>query len=244
MSLFSCSNENLSELDNVNQVSELAISTSILSHTAKSKSLFTTNNGDGFYTGPVMAEGLAENSNIGISVFNAGTSELYTTANNGNAENLKWNNAGGWKYVDATGSSLKFFLGSAKADLVAYFPYTSENYNLEALPVQAGYTDFMYGVAKENGEINSTNKNASILLNHGLAMISFTFTKGAGYTGECNLQSITVNNTILAGTMNIQGGAISAGSEKTNIHIASFAAGAYTPSNTNEATTAANWSEW
>lgn len=244
VSLFSCSNDNLSDLNDVNQVSELSISTSVLSHTAKSKAVFTTNNGDDFYTGPVMAEELASNSNIGVSVFNAGTSTLYTTANNGSAENLKWNNTNGWTYIGADGSALKFFLGSAKADLYAYFPYTNTNYNLTAIPVQAGYTDFMYGVAKENGSINSSNKNASILLNHGLAMISFTFTKGAGYTGDCDLQSITVKNTPLAGTMNVKDGAISAGVQKTNIHIASFVDGAYTPSNINEAVTGADWSDW
>lgn len=243
-SLFSCSNDNLNELNDAGLVSELNISTSVLSHNTKSKALFTTNNEDDFHTGPVMTSGLASNSNIGVSVFNSGTTTPYTTANNGSAENLKWSNNEGWRYVDAQGNLLKFFLGSVTADLYAYFPYTGANYNLTSIPVAVGYTDFMYGSASNNGSINSKKPGAAIVLDHALAMISFTFAKGEGYTGECNLQSITVNNTPHAGTMNVQTGDITAGGAKTNIRIASFAGGVYLPTNTSDAATGANWAEW
>lgn len=244
VSLFSCSDENLSNLNDANQVSELNISTSVLSHATRSNTRPASDKVDDFHSGPVMSTGLTQNANIGITVFNTGTTTPYTTANNGNAENLKWANLGNWSYIDENDNALKFFLGSASADLFAYFPYTNTTRDLTQIPLQVGYTDYMYGVATQNGSINSKNAKATIILDHAMAMISFTFTKGNGYTGECNLQSITVNNTPATGTMNVLNKSVSAGGETKNIHIASFVNGSYTPANTDEATSGANWSDW
>lgn len=243
-SFASCSDKDISGIEDQNLVSELSLSTSVLTHTSKSKAAFTTENGDGFHTGPVMDTQLANSSAIGVTVFNAGTNNLYTTANEGNAENMRWTNINGWKYIDAAGTAHKFFLGAAKADIVAYFPYEGTNYNRTQMPVQAGYTDFMYGRAAENGALFSASPRANIALDHAMSMVSFTFAKGEGYTGNCNLQSITINKTLRTGTMNTLSGVITNGTQTTDLRIASLVNGVYTPANTEEAGTTASWAEW
>lgn len=244
-SFASCSDKNISGVEDQNLMSELSLSTSVLSHSTRSKANFSTNNANGFHTGPVMSAQLASGSNIGVTVFNTGTNDLYTTANGGNAENMRWTNDGNWKYISTTeNQDLKFFLGSAKADIVAYFPFEASNYNRTQMPVQAGYTDFMYGRAAENGTLFSSNPKANIALDHAMSMVSFTFAKGEGYTGNCDLQSITINNTIHNGTMNTLNGEITNGSQITDLHIASFSGNAYTPSDIQNATTSTSWTEW
>ncbi|MGL5785536.1 MAG: fimbrillin family protein [Bacteroidales bacterium] len=158
-----------------------------------------------------MGTELAQGSQIGVFVFNNGTKTSYTGSKNESNDGLNqaWTNSNkGW-----TGDS--FILGIQPADVYAYFPRIhsasplSDNTiqpSYDAIPVAPGYTDYMYG--KSTNTVNSTSSNANIQLNHALAMISFTFTKGTGYpTNEaCQVNAITIKNLPASGTMSVVDG--------------------------------------
>lgn len=201
VALCACSNNDVTTPEIIDpQSATLSISTSISNSIALTRTIGTEENlSDAAGTGPVMGAGLATGSEIGVFVFNAGTTNNYqgTTANDDH-KNLLWTkNSNSWSFED------NYYLGNSEADIYAYFPYKQAN-NTQIIPVTPGYTDFLYG--KSSNTVHLGNKGANIVLNHALAMVTFTFEKGTGYTGPAVLQSITLNNLPKSGTLDISTG--------------------------------------
>lgn len=204
MTLYACSNNDVTTPEIIDpQNATLSISTSVSNSIAKTR---TTSNGtnlsDAAGTGPVMGISLASGSQIGVFVYNASTTSNYngTTANTVH-KNLLWTNNGvqNWSF---TGD---YYLGNAHADIHAYFPYSTANNDTHIIPVESGYTDFLYG--KSSNIVHLGEKAANIVLNHALAMVTFTF-ENTGYSGPSKLQSITLNNLPKSGTLDITNGEI------------------------------------
>ncbi|MGL5919602.1 MAG: fimbrillin family protein, partial [Bacteroidales bacterium] len=196
---YACSSNDVNTPEiNENTTGLLSVSTSVL--TQNTKSTKTVGGLDAAHTGPVMGTGLASGAKIGVFVFNNNDKfEGYTGATNSGtnpALNQLWTNgANGWGWP-------QFTLGIQPAKVFAYFPYDQNKTTYNAIPVEAGYTDYLYG---KSPNVNSTNTGAKIQLNHALSLISFTFRKTTSYpTGEdAALQSITIKSLPANGTMNI-----------------------------------------
>lgn len=193
---YACSSNDVNTPDiNENTTGLLSVSTSVL--TQNSKGTKTINGADAAQTGPVMAAGLANGAKIGVFVFDEGKvgTEYKGAINTAPKSNQEWTLSTNW-------GGPQFTLGIQHADVYAYFPY-AENMSYNAIPVEAGYTDYLYG--KSSNSVNSTTVGANIELNHALSLISFTFRKTTSYpTDEAGaLQSITIKSLPANGAMNI-----------------------------------------
>lgn len=205
-----CSSTEINELDPSNQETALlSISTSVLTQNTKAGVTRTTNGADGADKGPVMGTALAAGSQIGVCVYNAGGFDKYngvSDESNPVHENLLWTNAISDKWSTAT----PFYVGNATADVYAYFPHTATtgatgfttvNGSAPTVAVTAGYTDYLYG--KGSAKLNTS---ASIVLNHALAMIYFTFKTDKSFAGvdaDRVLTSIQLMNLPQKGTMSL-----------------------------------------
>lgn len=200
VALCACSNNDVTTPEIIDpQSATLSISTSVSNSIALTRTTGTEENlSDAAGTGPVMGTGLASGSQIGVFVFNAGTTNNYQgTAANNNHKNLLWTNTS-----DAWNFNGNYYLGNSEADIHAYFPHSEANAG-HNIPVTPGYTDFLYG--KSTNTVNLETKGANIVLNHALAMVTFTF-ENTGYTGPAVLQSITLNQLPNSGTLDITTG--------------------------------------
>lgn len=196
---YACSSNDVNSPEiNENTTGLLSVSTSVLTQNSKGTKA------------PVMGNGLPANSEIGVFVFNAGTTEKYNgvivSGNSAEHRNLLWTVNGN----NAT-SNVKYPLGVKHADVYAYFPYVAANTDHATIPVSAGYTDYLYGkhaagTINTNSYVNAANIKAHIKLDHALSQIRFTFVKGNNYPDEkCELQSIKILGVNKTGTLNITG---------------------------------------
>lgn len=194
---YACSSNDVNTPDiDENTTGLLSVSTSVL--TQNSKSTKTIGGLDAALTGPVMGNGLAAGAKIGVFVFDEGKAgtEYNGAINSVPKSNQEWT-------LNTTWGGPQFTLGIQHADVYAYFPYDQTKSNYSAIPVEAGYTDYLYG--KSAKSVNSTTTGAEIQLNHALSLISFTFRKSTSYPidEKAALQSITIKNLPANGTMNI-----------------------------------------
>lgn len=197
---YACSSNDVNTPDiNENTTGLLSVSTSVLTQNSKGTKA------------PVTGTGLPDNSQIGVFVFNAGTYDKYNgvvvSGTSAEHRNLLWNVSG-----NKATKTVDFPLGVKHADVYAYFPYVAANTDHAAIPVSAGYTDYLYGkhaagAINTNNYVNAANVNAHIKLDHALSQIRFTFVKGNDYpTNEkCELQSIKILGVNKTGTLNITG---------------------------------------
>ncbi|MGL5772727.1 MAG: hypothetical protein ACRCX1_08120, partial [Bacteroidales bacterium] len=123
MAFYACSNSDVTTPEIIDpQDATLSISTSVSNSIALTRTTGTDQNlSDATETGPVMGTALANGSQIGVFVYNAGTTTDYqgTTANTEH-RNLLWtNNLNSWSFNG------KYYLGNPAADIHAYFTYSS-----------------------------------------------------------------------------------------------------------------------
>lgn len=89
-------------------------------------------------------------------------------------------------------------LSGTKADLYAYYPYSANVTSASSIPVQASstvQTDYMYATPEKN--LNNHNPSASVLMNHALAAIRISVSKGS-YSGIGRVTSISVKGNGIA----------------------------------------------
>lgn len=221
---YACSSNDVNTPDiDENTTGLLSVSTSVLTQNSKGTKTIGSRatKANGVATGPVMDAALASGSKIGVFVFNNNNNfEGYTGATNSGtnpALNQLWIATENPAYT----KSGDFTLGIQPAKVYAYFPY-QENVSANTttkhpeLNITPGYTDYLYGAhgtMNNDGTItastvNSTNTGAAIQLNHALAMISFTFTRGTGYPKDeaCQVNAITIEKLADNATMSVVDG--------------------------------------
>ena len=221
VALCACSNNDVTTPEIIDpQSATLSISTSVSNSIALTRTTGTGNNpSNAAGTGPVMGTVLATGSEIGVFVYKKGENTDYDgSAANDDHTNLLWtNNSNRWSFND------NYYLGNSEADIYAYFPYNEAN-NTQIIPVTPGYTDFLYG--KSSNTVNLETKGANIVLNHALAMVTFTFAN-TGYTGPAELQSITLNQLPKSGTLDITAGNVVNGATKADLAVSKFQSNIY-----------------
>ncbi len=227
--LWSCSKEDSILTPDENETASLQIETTVLSRASRATKV---ENGNTTVTGPVLESTLPNGSKIGVTVYNVDTTTNYQGLADSVSNNLLWT-ANESKWTPAK----PFYLQNRGADIYGYFPYNAEAKNMFAIPVAPGYVDYLRG--KSSNSVSKVYPNAAIVMNHALAMISFTFQR-TNYPGECKLQAITLNNLPNAGTMNLTNGAITTADTKASFNVLHYNGTNYAGDNWSNITIPAN----
>lgn len=197
---YACSSNDVNTPDiNENTTGLLSVSTSVLTQNSKGTKA------------PVTGTQLPTGAKIGVFVFNDNTEVAYDGSNinaTGSALNQKW--TAGETAGKQTWSASPFTLSIKHADVFAYYPFNDANQSYNAIPVQAGYTDYLVGGHDVASHVNGAQPAATIKLDHALSMISFTFKKGTSYPDACELQKIHFPGLNQAATINVKTKAFSA----------------------------------
>lgn len=136
----------------------------------------------------------------------------FGTAYTEGSYNTKWTKEDNWTPASP------IFLGSANANIYAYYPHNAASeVNVNTIAVSVGNTDYLFGKAIDTSSntfiANNQNASASVKMKHAMSQIIWNFTKEDSYVGEAIVQSITLNKINLTGTMNIATGVITPSAE-------------------------------
>lgn len=211
----------------------LSLTTRINENQIQSNSLAQSDISNSLGFGPILGTRLPDHAEIGVCIhaFDGKDYIPYPSITGANHQNLLWKNTSdGWKYLDNNGDENVYYLSSTDAYLHTYYPYTSNTEVNDSeglkLKIQPGYTDYMYGKALSNP--TAQNPNSELQLSHALASITFTI-QSQGYTGNCQLEAITLHNVITEGELAVRTGQISTTSQKRDVAIASWSGENYDP---------------
>lgn len=121
--------------------------------------------------------------------------------------NTKWTKGGKWTPASP------IFLGSANANIYAYYPHNqADGVNVSSIAIGVGTTDYLFGKATDssNGTFIANNQNfsASVKMKHAMSQVVWNFTKEDTYVGAAIVQSISINKLNMTGSMNIATGVI------------------------------------
>lgn len=170
-------------------------------------------------TGPIMGTSLPTKSELGVCVYaksNAGTFLPYGSDNA--YDNNRWVNMGNetnpnWQ------ADKSLFLNNDLGHVFAYYPYSvsspvslSSDMKTVKLSINAGNTDYLYNAIESStavGNGNLVNAQSPVIglkMNHALSLISFSFTQGSDYTGDCKLESLQVSAVYTSGELHLSSG--------------------------------------
>ena len=122
-------------------------------------------------------------------------------------------------------------LTGTKANVYAYYPYSSTATNIEAIPIDVTQNQDVMWATPYSGAYNAS-PTATLQMNHALSVIRFSLSKG-DYSDAGNLTSITIKGDCMAktGTLNAKTGAVTPTDGGTEIDLGAAATLSSTPTN-------------